>query len=232
MRVPFLHKGKIAEAALKVTEGYESVLGRAVSPPIPVEDMIERHLKLNLEYVEFAETHDQKSVFGATYVKSRVIAVSKALLKDKNEGRLCFTCAHEAGHWVLHRRLIHAAARTGPGGEAVFCREKDARTPVEWQADYFASCLLMPENEVRTAFESAFGQVPVVVHNTRKAFPSTPFRFDICTQNWGLMADAVRQAGGFTNVSKQAMIIRLQHLGLLINHTASPMSWHTYGPKP
>ncbi len=38
----------------------------------------------------------------------------------------------------------------------------------------------------------------------------------------------VRLSGDFLNVSKQAMIIRLQNLGLLINHTGREMTWHRY----
>ena len=34
------------------------------------------------------------------------------------------------------------------------------------------------------------------------------------------------EAGGFSNVSKQAMIIRLQELGLLINLTEVKMDWN------
>jgi len=234
MKVPFLQKSDIADKAVDLIQSYQARLGRAVSPPIPVEDIIERHLKLNLDYVDFTEAtdlkNDMKNVFGATYVGRRLIAISKILLNDKNEGRLCFTCAHEAGHWVLHSSLIETAARTGreprTGAEAVFCREKDARTPAEWQADYFAACLLLPEEAVRAAFKTVFGDEALELYNVKKMFPSTPFHFDICVENWRLVAEAVRQAGDFSNVSKQAMIIRLQNLGLLINHTARRMTWH------
>jgi Zn-dependent peptidase ImmA (M78 family) len=35
----------------------------------------------------------------------------------------------------------------------------------------------------------------------------------------------VKEAGGFSNVSKQAMIIRLQDLGLVQNETRARLSW-------
>jgi hypothetical protein len=236
MKVPFLQKSDIAEKASDLIQDYQALLGRAVSPPIPVEDIIERHLKLNLDYIDFTEPPDMKidmkNVFGATYVRRRLIAISKNLLNDTNEGRLCFTCAHETGHWVLHSSLIETAARTGretgTGAEAVFCREKDARTPAEWQADYFASCLLMPEEAVRAAFKTVFGSEALDMYNIKQTFPSTPFHFDICVENWRLVAEAVRLAGDFLNVSKQAMIIRLQNLGLIINHTGRIMTWHRH----
>ena len=64
----------------------------------------------------------------------------------KMKGRLIFTCAHEVGHWCLHRRYVDIAGRTSEEEGVVLCRtDKTQKLPVEWQADYFAGCLLMPE---------------------------------------------------------------------------------------
>jgi hypothetical protein len=52
-----------------------------------------------------------------------------------------------------------------------------------------------------------------------------PLYFDPCVKNWYRIADVVCDAGGFCNVSKQAMIIRLQDLNLVINQTNTPMGW-------
>ena len=43
--------------------------------------------------------------------------------------------------------------------------------------------------------------------------------------NGPFIAAAMCEAGGFSNVSKQAMVIRLQDLGLLINKTSTKMDW-------
>ena len=75
------------------------------------------------------------------------------------------------------------------------------------------------------AFHETFGTNFLELHNIRKTFPTTPFHFDICVENWRHIADAVMQTGGFSNISKQAMIIRLQDLGLIINHTDEFMDW-------
>jgi Zn-dependent peptidase ImmA (M78 family) len=132
-----------------------------------------------------------------------------------------FTLAHEAGHWMLHRRHIRGpAAREA----AHFCRARDARTRVEWQADHFASCLLMPEAFVRRAFREAFGRECLQLCNVEPAY-SGPLGFDPCIGTWPLIAEAVAAAGGFTNVSRQAMIIRLQELGLVRNETRAHMGW-------
>jgi len=62
------------------------------------------------------------------------------------------TIAHEIGHWVLHIDIaaadrlsrLHAKGvriATGP----LLCRSASHLEGMEWQAQYFASCLLMPQ---------------------------------------------------------------------------------------
>ena len=50
--------------------------------------------------------------------------------------------------------------------------------------------------------------------------PGEPF-----VEQWPFIAAAMCEAGGFSNVSKHAMIIRLQDLGLLVNKTNKKMDW-------
>jgi Zn-dependent peptidase ImmA (M78 family) len=138
MNVPWLPKKKIADAAAGVIAEYEAKIGYNVEPPVPVEDIIERGLGLRLGFADLRERLKLDDVLGATYVKDELICVDQRLADNQNEGRLCFTFAHETGHWVLHRELIDQACRTGCEGSFIFCRNKDARKPIEWQADYTA----------------------------------------------------------------------------------------------
>lgn len=225
MKVPFLPKELISAVASDALSDYEAIIGKTVRPPVPVEDIIERSLGLRLGFIDFEEAYGMPDVYGALYVQKKLIAISKTLLDDRFEGRFSFTCAHEAGHWMLHRHLADTAHRSAPEEDAVFCRAKDSKAPVEWQADYFAGCFLMPEKEVEKAFRRAFGTDCLELHNVRKTFPTTPFHFDLCVENWRHIAGAVQQAGGFSNISKQAMIIRLQGLGRVVNHTGQAMNW-------
>jgi hypothetical protein len=54
-----------------------------------------------------------KGLIGALNVDLRRICVDLSLVDEAKEGRLRFTCAHENGHWVLHRQLIRGATRPG-----------------------------------------------------------------------------------------------------------------------
>ena len=230
--VPWLSKETIAQMAAEVLLGYEDRTGKILAPPIPVEDIIERYLDLDLHYVDFYQKYGLDNVFGALFVKNRTVAISASLAQDKNEGRLIFTCAHEVGHWCLHRRYVDVAGRSLQEDSVVLCRTgKTRKLPVEWQADYFAGCLLMPEEMVRGAWSRTFHLERDILQicNVKKCYRTYAGpglqSFDPCIENWHVIADIVRSAGNFTNVSKQSMIIRLQELGLVRNLTGSSMDW-------
>src|SRR5262249_40767236 len=108
------------------------------------------------------------------------------------------------------------------------CRSNEERKPVEWQADYYAACLLMPKGLVLSAWRRHFGrQQPFVF------FPSKHRRFgDRRRQGLRPIADVIRRSHQpayervFDEVAKvfapsfgvsiQAMRVRLEALGLLI----------------
>ena len=221
MKVPWLPKEQIEMKAREVISAYEDKSGRKAAPPVPVEGIIELGLGLRLAFEDLKAKLRIDDVLGATYVPARKICADISLDRPEAEGRLCFTLAHEAGHWVMHREFVYSADRSGG---SIFCRTRDAKKPIEWQADCFASCLLMPEWYVREAFSRVCGPKPLILYNVESAYAG-PICFDPCVANWPAIADCVRRAGKFSNVSKQAMIIRLQDLGLVRNETDTPMVW-------
>ncbi len=224
MKVPWLPKNGIQLIAEDIIAGYESKLGCVVRPPIPVEDIIERYFDLKIGFVDFEKNYGMQGVLGATYVKKGLICANTHLLSDCNEGRLVFTFAHEVGHWVLHRKYINDDGGPRADRTAILCRKKDAKKPIEWQADYFAACMLLPEKWVRSAFEKSVGSQPIKFYNEKSVIDSSIY-IEPCVSNWPFIAQAVQNAGGFLNVSKQALIIRLQELGLIINETTAKVGW-------
>lgn len=87
----------------------------------------------------------------------RLLEINEEILKLP-QGFQESTIAHEIGHWVLHvnqdevdgaaKQLELALGNTGgPPDETFVCRGAIANSKVEsieWQAQYFATCLLMP----------------------------------------------------------------------------------------
>lgn len=228
MKAPYLSKEQIAGRAGDVLRNYSAMAGYTVGPPVPVEEIIERYLRLRLVYDDLEKILGAKDVLGATYVHSRLICINERLFEDGSEGRLVFTCAHEVGHWVLHRRYVRSKKRTNSGSTAIVCRASEAKEPIEWQADYFAACLLMPADAVREAFQRVCELPEIVFNNIESRSGAGSPAIEPCVEHWPLLAEAVCETGGFSNVSKQAMIIRLQELGLLINLTDTPANWELF----
>jgi hypothetical protein len=69
-----------------------------------------------------------------------------------------------------------------------------------------------------------YGPKPLIIYNVKTSFCG-PLYYEPCVENWPMIAAKIRKAGNFENVSKQAMIVRLQGLGLVINETRARMSW-------
>lgn len=68
------------------------------------------------------------------------------------------TIAHEIGHWILHidRRAVGEYIDREERGITIevqpfLCRSEQSARGIEWQAQYFAGCLLMPEYKLAEA---------------------------------------------------------------------------------
>jgi hypothetical protein len=123
---------------------------------IPVEDIARYHLCLQ---VEFADLHDVlglprygggPDILGAIFFEQSAILIDDRLNSQAHPeqlGRYRFSLAHEVGHWRLHREAMARRKLANAGQPAFICRQSEAVTvPVEWQAETFASCLLLPRD--------------------------------------------------------------------------------------
>jgi hypothetical protein len=159
------------DAQALLTE-YTHARGVVLQAPVVVDDIIEKHLKIG---VEFDDTHRRfgvprpdrgasPDILGAIFFDSRQIVIDESLDPETNpaqEGRYRFTAAHELGHWRLHRRLFSRnASQTSlldkDPPPNVICRSSQAKARIELQADLYASCILMPRNLVFAAWDDKF----------------------------------------------------------------------------
>lgn len=81
----------------------------------------------------------------------RLIEINENIL-ELPEGFDASTVAHEIGHWVLHinseevtkfLKQLEQGIKTTV--EPFLCRSVKSQHGIEWQAQYFASCLMMPQ---------------------------------------------------------------------------------------
>ncbi len=236
-KVDWLGKGQIEQESQNLLSEWSAFTRQEVHPPIPVEGLIEKYLGITLEYDDLDRSLGVPGVLGATWVNEKKMAINSCLL-DGGEGRIAFTCGHEIGHWILHRgyffeQFSRLGRRENDDIPAIICRTSISKSRGEWQADYFSGCLIMPGMEVEEAYEKAFGQEPLVVFNEKSCFGRhNPIVLDPALDTVKEIAQEVIDRGGFTNVSKEAMVYRLQELGLLINVTGKRLLHHSPFTEP
>ncbi|MGE3746181.1 MAG: ABC transporter substrate binding protein, partial [Sphingomonadaceae bacterium] len=183
LRVPYMPDDAIERDAEALLAQYAHIRGVEIKAPIPIEDIVEKHLKLR---VEFDDLHRllgvprsglglDPDIFGAIWLDTGKIVIDESLDPEERpamEGRYRFTLAHEGGgHWRLHRGFVRSDRDqeimfTDVPKPAVVCRSSQAKERVEWQADFYASCLLMPGSniaiEVRWA-DGRYERLPALV---------------------------------------------------------------------
>jgi Zn-dependent peptidase ImmA (M78 family) len=232
--VPFLHEKQIeAEADLLLAEFADKV-APVTTPAVPIEQIAEVHLQLELEFKNMRELFPEADVHGAIWFTTGRIGIDQALEPMANPsrvGRYHFTLAHEIGHWRLHRQhfLKNPSEQRrlfddGSPTPDVVCRSHERKKPVEWQADCFAACLLMPRKMVYAAwteFRSGDDR-PVAIkelHASRQGLP-VMYRGTLATTDEELdnavKEEFCRPLAVKFQVSAEAMRIRLESLKLLV----------------
>lgn len=98
----------------------------------------------------FGSSDAQFEVAGSIDRQQNLISVSRKFRPET----MRFTAAHEIGHWLLHPGAVMHRDRPIKGLEAGLDRKRPA---VEQEADYFATCFLMPGKLVERTFARLFG---------------------------------------------------------------------------
>lgn len=219
LKVPFWKPAELDHMAADLLHKYAGHKGAPPRPPIDVDDIVEGFLKLDLEVTDLKALLKMPDVLGATWFEDKVIRLDCSL--EGQEGRISFTLAHEVGHWWMHRPIVemdkvtlplYAFDETRPARPALVCRSTMKKDSAEWQADQFAARLLMPEADVRAAAKQACGNLPVAIPNLKALQGGSSFSPELRD-----LAASVIGAGNFTNVSNQAMRIRLVGLKLVFD---------------
>lgn len=218
--VPFLREKVIEAEAVLLLEEYAQARTWQVAAPIPVEDIIELHLQLAFGIEDLQSLLKVPDVLGAIWFKEEEIRVDVRLDPTTNPqllGRYRFTLAHEAGHWRLHRQHYQEDPNQGKlfdgrGQPAFICRSSQ-KPPAEWQADYFAGCLLMPREVVRSEWHEWRGNLDPV---TVQQLPAVTIKNDPKENENATLEKFCRPFAGRFEVSAEAMRIRLEKLGFLL----------------
>jgi IrrE N-terminal-like domain len=243
LRVPYIADDTIERDAEVLLAQFARAKGWEIRAPIPIEDIVEKHLKLRVEFDDLhrllnaprSRLSSDPDVFGAIWLDSGRIVIDESLDPEERpamEGRYRFTLAHEGGgHWRLHRGLVRAHCDQDSlfaeiPKPTVVCRSSLAKERVEWQADFYASCLLMPRRLVHAEWQEHLGRTKPLLLSDLRPNGSVLTRAEKLVYEQGRgEVDAVDDAlfesvaGPIARrfgVSRTAMRIRLERLGLLL----------------
>ena len=247
LKVAYVSDEAIEKDSQALLADYVQARSLALEAPIQIDDIVEKHLKLGIEFDDMHRLLNRPrsglgldpDILGAIFFDQKRIVIDESLDPDANpakEGRYRYTAAHEVGHWRLHRAWFGKdPAQTSllepNAAPSVVCRSSQAKERIEFQADLYASCVLMPRKLVFAAWDETFPD-----RKQRVLQPATPLdhpfveiaRFE-CRIPGAEFPEADGQAlDRFAKpfaekflVSPIAMRIRLEKLGLL--HRTVPL---------
>jgi hypothetical protein len=224
MKVKFLEESEITTEASLLLQAYEKQFDIRLAPPVPIDEIAECYLELDLRFDNMERRLQKKGVLGAIWIEDKRVVIDESLDPTTNPlktGRYRFTLAHEVGHWALHRLYYLARAKQpalfGEDDEpSIICRAGDPE-PIEWQANTFAAHILMPKEMVYNAWEQQHGNLRPYNATDEVKFISGSLA-DTRTSTVGIARDLAKQF----HVSGQAMQIRLTGFGFVqLNKEAS-----------
>lgn len=207
--------------------------------PIPVEDIVEKHLRLQLDFDDLtprlisdedrrlieAATGKAPKILAATFIRDRSIFVDESLDPVEHpemQGRYRLSVAHEIGHWELHRPSEADPAQgvlfeTPEDRPLVLCRADRSRDSIERQATKFGAFLLMPKEVVLERWLQELGDL------NPRTFQLSDLGGKAALESQ--MNDIARPFAVFFGTSVQATRIRLQEMRLLSIQAELELSW-------
>lgn len=223
---PYKSYRRIEFEAHRLLSDYSREYEAIIEPPIPIEEILERHLRLDLAMCDLRQVVGFDDVLGALCVERREVMVDQSLDPDEFpelEGRFRFTLAHEIGHWQMHRRIYEQ--QCADSGPPFVSRTSQANRRIERQADFFAACMLMPrplvfqlwrhilDGRIITLAQLEPSRQAIIEDEIvrRRTVPETPEEEDNLMLDWAALPLAVE-----FRVSPMAMRIRLEELKLIV----------------
>jgi hypothetical protein len=239
INVKYLTEAAIEKEAESLLSEYEQeTIGEPIELPVPIADITTSHLALRLGFDDLHQTLDkpmlrgQPDILGAIFVEERLVLIDRHLYPKDSlyTGRYRFSIAHEIGHWQLHRLYVAKDPHQldAPSEPTVISRSSEKTERIEWQANYFASCLLMPRrrvleewddflnNRIRTPslLLAALPNGTIVRHAQAMVYAQRA-EFGLGTGHDQVCREVARPIAERFGVSVSALRFRLEKLGLL-----------------
>ena len=253
IKVQYLSEDQIEKEAELLLAEYAETTSAPLKLPVPVEEITTYHLALQLGFADLHETlripmrRDQPDILAAIWVDTETVLIDRSLDPKHNPsmaGRYHFSLGHEIGHWRLHRSYVtknpnQASLFDGSPEPTVICRASQANEPIEWQANFFSACLLMPRHRVHNEWQVCLGRSrPLLLSDLRpngrvmmraQTMINEQGRSETGAVDDALFEEVAKPIARRFGVSAPAMRIRLEKLGLLLRQTPPQTSFRA-GP--
>ena len=143
----FIPKKRIEKQATAILQQMEKTPNYQLKFPIDASRVAEF---LGLDVVWDTIPNDEHGVIAARILPLDKLIEINELIPELRGGFGESTVAHEIGHWVLHinQEVIENCKlikKQSIQVDPLLCRNEVNLSGIEWQAQYFASCLLMPQ---------------------------------------------------------------------------------------
>jgi len=248
IRVKFLTEDEIEKDAELLLAEYNDTIGEPIKLPVPVEEITTYHLALRLGFDDLHKTlnrpmlRGQPDILGAIWLEKGLVLIDRHLDPKNNPsmlGRYRFSVAHEVGHWRLHRSYVardpdQTALFEAPTEPTVICRASQENEPIEWQANFFGSCLLMPRRRVHEEWKQCLGRTrPLLLSDLRpngkmmiraQSMIYEQGRYEAEAVDEALFEEVAKPIARRFGVSAPAMRVRLEKLGLLLRQAPQQTS--------
>ncbi len=218
--IPILSRDDIEVKAEKFLQFFDQqCLKEPVFTPLPTicTTLREKH---NVKFVfdlNLGETKEGYRYLGRFHISSRTIFIDNRL--SDSDPRFNFTLAHELGHFVLHKqvnlKILSDNAEIRDTSRNLVLERIEGGNPrslIEWQANKFASSLLLPRYTV-----------PIAVMEKQKAMGITrdigKIYFDRQAVNLRDYNHILAHLKFVYQTSAAAIKIRLKELNVLVDHT-------------
>lgn len=127
---------------------------------LPIENIVDVELGINI--VPLPGLYRVTESWGALSPDCSTISVDEMCCSGGYEEKYRFTLAHEVAHYELHADIFRELefSSTVEFKDAIGQHLSDAEyRSMEWQADYFAGCILVPKDLLREEFASLLADV-------------------------------------------------------------------------
>ena len=214
-KVPYLKKEDIETKADKLTSVLEenqikklSSKGIALNDDISINPFdIARELGLACDSISMKDS----SILGLMNPVARCVSLNTE--GSGNNARYRFTMAHELGHYILHMQLFdkYHVTSIAETENSLFCSEQEKHR-LEYQANVFASYLLMPKKLVTMLYVRLFD----VFVSKRYGDSLHPLYYNPNQpETWDSYNNVVGNMARMLVVSEEALRIRLVGFNLL-----------------